>query len=785
MRYPALPLLALCALGLSVSACTDTRDMARADAPLPRPAARDVSFKQDVKPILDTKCLACHGCYDAPCQLKLETAEGLVRGAHPEPVYDGARKKAMSPTRLGIDEQTEAGWRARGFHSVLQGGEQTRSVLYRMLVLGKQHPPQPSRRLPDDIELGIARQNQCVTSETFDDYAADHPREGMPLAVTGLTDDEFALITGWLNQGARIDTAPVTLSAAEQRAVESWENFLNREDDRHRLVARWLFEHLFLAHLYFEDIGGETRFFDVVRSSTPPGKPVAPIATVRPNDAPEQAFFYRLRPVEGTLVHKRHITFALSEARMARVRELFFSEDWRAGTLPGYDYQARANPFITFAAIPARARYQFMLDEAEYFTRTFIRGPVCRGQIATDVIRDQFWTFFQAPDKDQFVIDADYQAKVAPLLGLPGQDYSLLDAGENWLHYRGQRNDYLAQRQVQYSQAQPAGAAMSDIWHGEGHNSNALLTIFRHHDSASVTRGLVGEVPLTLWLMDYPLFERTYYELVVNFDVFGNLAHQAQTRLYFDLIRNGAEQNFLRLMPAGTRKEIQRGWYQGLGKLRLEISYHHIDDQIPAAETYVTKVPQQEFAIRMLEQLRDINAMPEDPLNRCQGANCGRRDQAAWIQRTDQALSRIAATPAAQLPGILYLPEVTFVRVTHADGERTVYSLLRNRAHSNVAFMLGESLRYEPEKDTFTVFPSIIGSYPNFIFDVPAAQVEHFVSLLGRAEEDEKFERIVTSWGVRRTHPQFWATLHDFTAWQREHQPLQAGVFDVNRFENL
>ncbi|MDT9121678.1 fatty acid cis/trans isomerase, partial [Escherichia coli] len=76
----------------------------------------------------------------------------------------------------------------------------------------------------------------------------------------------------------------------------------------------------------------------------------------------------------------------------------------------------------------------------------------------------------------------------------------------------------------------------------------------RHHDSAMVRKGLIGEIPQTLWLLDYPLFERTYYQLVVNFDVFGNVAHQAQTRLYFDLIRNGAELNFLRLLPPQSRQ---------------------------------------------------------------------------------------------------------------------------------------------------------------------------------------------------------------------------------------
>ncbi len=68
------------------------------------------------------------------------------------------------------------------------------------------------------------------------------------------------------------------------------------------------------------------------------------------------------------------------------------------------------------------------------------------------------------------------------------------------------------------------------MWAG---NDNALLSIFRHFDSASVTKGLIGEVPQTMWLFDYPLLERTYYQLAVNFDVFGNVSHQAQTRLYF------------------------------------------------------------------------------------------------------------------------------------------------------------------------------------------------------------------------------------------------------------
>lgn len=781
MRYPALPLLALASL-LLLFGCTDNPERVRTEVPLPLPATQTVSFEQDVRPILDTKCLACHGCYDAPCQLKFETPAGLIRGGHPQPAYDGTRTEAMTPTRLGMDALSEADWRTRGFHSVVAASDENQPVLYRMLALGKQHPWAPNSKLPERLDIGIARQNECPSSEEFDRYAKKHPQAGMPFAVTGLSDDEFSLISGWLNQGAVIDTPKATVSAAEQDAIERWERFLNQRGNREQLLARWLFEHLFLAHLYFDDIDGEPRFFQLLRSYTPPGEPVLPVATVRPNDVPDRPFFYRLRLIEDTIVYKRHITYPLSNAKLARVRALFFSEAWEADRLPGYAYEDRANPFATFAAIPASARYQFMLDNAEYFTRTFIRGPVCRGQIATDVIRDNFWTFFQKPENDQYIMDAEYRAAVTPLLGLPGQDDALLEAAGEWQRYRDERNQYLQARQAQYRRQQPAGASLDDLWQG---NDNALLTIFRHHDSASVKRGLVGEIPQTMWLMDYPLFERTYYELVVNFDVFGNVAHQLQTRLYFDLIRNGAEQNFLRLLPASERADILADWYRGMGKVKLDITYQDQDTTTPSAERYLTTAPTQEFALRLLAHSQDINAQPEDLFNRCQPPQCGRRDVPVWLQRADQAMASLAATPAARMPGLHHLPEATFVRVHTGEGERAAYSVLRNRAHSNVAFLTGESLRYEAEKDTLTVFPGIIGGYPNFMFDVPADETERFATALRNAEKPEQFEQVVAIWGVRRTHPQFWEILHDITAWHREQEPLEAGVFDINRFENL
>jgi hypothetical protein len=775
------------AIVVFLAGCAESTPPPTGKLALPTPTQQPVSFNEDIRPILETKCLACHGCFDAPCQLKLESSDGLIRGAYPKAVYDGARLDPQKPTRLGIDAQTEQQWRDMGFYSVLARGDQTRSLFENMIRLGKEYEFAPNSKLPDDIELGLARVNQCVSNDDFSDYASDHPYEGMPLAVTGLTDDEYATLTGWLNQGGAVSPEVTKITSADQAFITRWENWLNTGSDRRQLISRWMYEHLYLAHLYFEDKGADTHFFQLVRSHTPPGQAIDVIATRRPNDAPDGPLYYRLRPVAGSIVHKRHITFAFGNKQFERTRELFEAGNWQPGVLPDYSQINRENPFVTFAAIPAKARYQFMLDNAEYFVRTFIRGPVCRGQIATDVIRDHFWAVFHDPDDDLFITNKAYREKVTPLLALPGQNSKILELGDNWKIYKTKRNQYHELRNKAYREAFPKGASLDQIWDGDGTNTNALLSIFRHHDNASVQRGLIGQVPLTSWWMDYPLFERTYYELVVNFDVFGNVAHQAQTRLYFDLIRNGGEQDYLRLIPPGERNRVLRSWYQGAGELKLDYSYAEMDDTTPSQVPYATSAFNEELGARLLLNFHDLNIERDDPINRCGGSECGRKDQPDWIRQSDQILSELAAVRAEFLPGINYLPDVTFLRVYNEQGERTVYTIIRDRAHSSVAFLFGESLRYQPENDKLTIYPGIIGSYPNFMFNIPASQLALFKNKFKRlkAEEPKIFERLVTSWGVRRTHRQFWEILHDITAWQREHKPLQAGIFDINRYKNL
>ena len=744
----------------------------------PLAMAEPLSYQRDIQPIFTAKCVACHACYDSPCQLNLGSGEGVERGAHKTPLYNGTRTQAQDTTRLFLDAQGEAAWRRKGFHSVLEGSSAQAALMARMLELGHSQPLAPNARLPDALDIGIYRENQCPLPDEFAAYAKANPHGGMPFAVTGLSEDEHATLQRWLAQGAPLDSRTLEPSATERAQIADWEGFLNGDSLREQLVGRWLYEHLFLAHLYFE--GGEPgHFYTLVRSRTPSGQPIDPIATRRPNDDPGTDVYYRLRPVTDVIVHKTHLTYPLGAARLARVKALFFAEDWDLAQLPGYGIGRRANPFDTFQAIPARARYQFMLDNAEYFVRTFIRGPVCRGQIATDVIRDQFWVFFQDPQHDQYIADADYRRQATPLLAMPGQLDNLGDLWGVWRAYRDKRNQYEELRRERYSDL---ATDWAQIWRG---NDNALLTVFRHHDSASVRKGLIGAVPQTLWWMDYPLLERTYYQLVVNFDVFGNVSHQAQTRLYFDLIRNGAELNFLRLLPADSRQALLDSWYEGGGQLKLWLTYTGVDTRTPSGLGLADDAALPAFASGLFERFASVNAVPEDPLNRCVAGACARAEVPPALRDAEQALSRLAARPASELAAIHQLPDVTLLRVSLPDGSRALYTLLRNRAHSNVAFMLGESLRYQPEKDSLTVYPGLLGSYPNFLFSLPVQEVPAFVAALEQVDSDQALEDIAARWGIRRSHPAFWDYFHDLSAYLREHEPREAGVLDMNRYRNL
>ena len=75
-----------------------------------------VDYWREVKPILEQRCVVCHGCYDAPCQLKMSSIEGIERGASEAQVYQSTRLTAAPTTRLFEDAHSLSEWRGKDFH---------------------------------------------------------------------------------------------------------------------------------------------------------------------------------------------------------------------------------------------------------------------------------------------------------------------------------------------------------------------------------------------------------------------------------------------------------------------------------------------------------------------------------------------------------------------------------------------------------------------------------------------------------------------------------------------
>lgn len=739
------------------------------------PGQGPISYRRDIKPILDNRCVVCHACYDGPCQLKLSAWEGIARGASKAQVYDGTRLLEAPPTRLFLDADKPSEWREKGFYPVLNerpgtpAAELAASPLARMLRLKQRHPLPENTVLPDTFDFSLDREQQCPRIEEFDRFERDHPLWGMPFGLPGLSAGETATLEHWLQLGApHEDSEP--LSASAQQQVTAWEQFLNGDSLKERLVSRYVYEHLFLGHLYFDD-DPQHRFFRLVRSATPPGTPLRPLTTRRPFDDPGlERVYYRLAVEQESISIKSHMPYALNKARMARWRQLFLTPDYPVEELPSYSAETAANPFLTFQALPVEARYRFMLDEAEFTIMGFIKGPVCRGQTALNVIEDHFWVFFMDPEAFK-ESDTEFLQRESRNLSMPAELKSNAPVLGPWFKYSRQQVDYLEAKSRYLAQRidSPNKLTLSTVWDGDGGNPNAALTVYRHFDSATVLKGLVGERPKTAWVLTYPLLERIHYLLVAGYDVFGNIGHQLNTRLYMDFLRMEGEFNFLILLPKESRLPIRDYWYRGVSDDTKDYVYgRHAYFDGESGVPLTGADPQGELFTQLGHRLAAVLPRNLDP---------------AWVAdpKLQSALAKLQGLKGKSLT---WMPELVFLRVDDPAGHAHYLTLVRNTGHLNVSQLLLESKTIVPEEHSLDVLPGLIGAYPNAIYRVRQGDLPAFTAAVAELSSDDGYQALVDRFGVRRTRSDFWSVSDALHTEVIRSAPIEGGLLDYNRLEN-
>jgi hypothetical protein len=749
--------------------------------------AAAISYQKEIKPIFDRRCAVCHSCYNSPCQLKLDSFEGTDRGGSKDAVYLVSRLFPQDPSRLFIDAQTTQQWRDKGFFAVTQSSNDTnKSIMGRLLDLKKQNPLPVGSYKPEE-DLSCAK-----NSDEVNKFEKKHPHSGMPFGFPPLSEKEYQTIVQWLDEGAHGPDADeqkklITPSNEAADQIKEWETFLNQNTPKQIMSSRYMYEHLFLAHIHFDNTDPR-EFYELVRSSTPPSEPIIIIPTVRPYDDPKvPTVYYRFRKIHSTIVLKTHLVFILNEKRMQRYKELFLESQWlETPHVMSYDSSISANPFLTFAQIPTQARYQFLLDNSQYVIDTFIRGPVCKGQVALNVIDDQFWVMFMDPQYDLSVQDPNFLLEQIDNLRLPTEVGS---GGKIWNIFSNSYRDryamfYKAKADL-YITKYPLGLPLDAIWKGENPEDAPMLTIFRHFDSASTHRGALGGLPKTMWVMDYAQFERMYYALVAGFDVYGNVTHQTNVRRYMDDLRLEGELNFINFLPINARESILQSWYKGPGEYE-NLRYEEVKDILPSAIEFNTDDPKRE----LVEMVVNNHLLPSakitfDPYN----YYTSDEKIPDMPKKFETQADYIQGFKSLNAPGTAFIREINdygvdvlYLHVRNAPGGDRFISIVVNRWHDNVRELFNEKDRLDPTKDTMDFLIQPIGSYPNYFFDVDVSELPDFFDMMKNYDGSDIYKAKIVKYGINRANPKFWDEYDWFQDYFDNAQPMESGLYDLNRY---
>lgn len=780
----------------------------------------------DVQPLLGKRCVSCHGCTDAPCQLKLNSFESLDRGATSVSYFALRLLEAPFP---------DTSQNPPSFHPVVaRGGDDNlrQSLLHAYISAGLDNQAgdssfHPRRMWTLQRDLRRSRKHACVSDiDSFNDYMELNPGAGMPLGLPALARPEYRTLETWIaagSPGPLAATAEVLRQPAQPTVLRQWEQLLNRGDNKTRLVARYLFEHVFATHIHFDEMPGE--FYRLVRAATPPGsidvdELVTPLPTDRP---PQETFYYRFKKITALISRKDHTVWRVSAATLEYLDKLFLQTSWG---IPDHELRPvsweHSSPFANFAQIPATLRYRFMLDNARTLIDAMVRSSACIGRTATYAISDHFWIFFLRPESDVSSGAANFRLGDDAWQALAANQERFLSLLKARDHYEANRvytasyENALRQElaaQVRQGRRAVPGLGLTDLWNGDRVNPNAWLTVLRHDASASVHSGHRGGLPQTIWVLNYANFERIFYNLVVDFKFWGGLSHKIVTWQAMSQHRLEGEDLFLSLLPEAARTELRK-YFSGnlnlparpltglIGKPLVGRKISKLIELYPMlslGRPALTPLPGRERAdLEFLHLLREYMG------SRISGTdvlNYSDRQQTYSLQldyetRPLQAIKTLRDWER-EAAGVLadrgrrglapVLPGITYIRVGD-ERERRVYSLISNRGYLAHELLFSEKQLRDRSRDTLSLYPGMIGDYPEMFLDVPLSGAEAFLRRLQGVTADNAaavLAAIRDDFAITRDSTAFWP----FVDWLHEYMVsnagdyIGAGILDLSEFD--
>jgi hypothetical protein len=717
-------------------------------------------YLSKVQPIFNNRCVVCHACIEAPCSLYLQSYDGVRRGARSD-------SKLLSsvfsnqPVRLKDGSSLED-WKKKGFSKVANFDGSVDDFKNNFLF---RYIEQAANQNVGAFDYRAAEKyldnGKVCPSEAkmLGVHFEAHPYVGMPYALPALSTTQTEIIRKWAQEGSRgpSERAKIELETPfNPEPIVEWESFLNEGSLKTKLSARFIYEHIFTAHIHFERTP-DNEFFEIIRSRTHYPNPPIEIVTERPFDDPKvETFYYRFKKVTQTIVRKTHVTLELDNKDLVRWKKSFIDAEWGDSNILPVGYESK-NPFEYFKQIPAKARYSFMLDKSYTLVNAMIRGSVCTGKRATYAIRDHFWVLFLDPDSDPSVKEPEIGEREWLPLSTSKEDRDnlikkLLKADSNKFSY-----------------------STDMIWKGNSDNPNALLTIFRHELSATVNRGLLGKLPDTIWVVNFSNLERIYYNLVVEFMSWGSAAHQYSTWRAMTYHRQEAEERFLMFFPPEQRTGIRNRWKEGLSE------YANILLAMKSTKESPEQEEKNSYPVRSL-MTKIISEMPKkvienpNPYYLKTTNDYQPSDSIDSIEKWEQELKLVSTMSRHKFAQ--YLPNITYLKI---DNE--AYSILSNRAFKFNDMILGVNLAYDAQYDTISILKGLIGDRPELFIELSLSDSSLFLKRLLAVNSASDWMELKKRYAVRRNDSKIWTDLDWFHNYDKTTDQLESGVIDMNQYD--
>jgi len=293
-----------------------------------------------------------------------------------------------------------------------------------------------------------------------------------------------------------------------------------------------------------------------------------------------------------------------------------------------------------------------------------------------------------------------------------------------------------------------------------------------------------------MWVIDYPQFERIYYSLVAGYNVFGNISHQTNIRRYMDFLRLEGELNFLAYMPKEVRTPMLNSWYVDTdmiedirGKLDKEdITLFMRDNPIK----YKTIYPKDEFITRVVQEyLNPSLNIKFDTINYHKAgiAPVKMPTKLTTIQEIQNAAKSLTK------PGTNFIKNVTdkqantiLVRLILPNHTSIVVTLVINRWHDNVNAMFDEEDTLNATKDTLDFVVGSVGSYPNYFAVVKYKDLKDFFDLIENFSLNDYYKAKFNKYFIHRWNKNFWSTYEWFQNNFNKREPIESGLYDLNRY---